>query len=72
MILREGLKEERQKITYFYEDIIQQQIKKAELAEQEKQRAEQEKQVLLTKQLHLVEKCLKRAHLLSRKLTLPQ
>ena len=67
MILREGLKEERQKITYFYEDIIQQQIKKAELAEQEKQRAEQEKQraeqekqVLLTKQLHLVEKCLKR------------
>ena len=65
MILREGLKEERQKITYFYEDIIQQQIKKAELAEQEKQ-------VLLTKQLHLVEKCLKRAHLLSRKLTPPQ
>jgi hypothetical protein len=74
MILREGLKEERQRITYFYEDKIQQQVRKAELAEQsklraeqekqraeqEKQRAEQEKQILLTKQLHMVDKCLKR------------
>jgi hypothetical protein len=57
MILREGLKEERQRITYFYEDKIQ---RAEQRAEQEKQRAEQEKQILLTKQLHLVEKCLKR------------
>jgi DNA-binding NarL/FixJ family response regulator len=60
MILREGLKEERQRITYFYEDIVQRAEQEKQLAEQEKQRAEQEKQVLLTKQLHLVEKCLKR------------
>jgi hypothetical protein len=71
MILREGLKEERQRITYFYEDKIQraeQEKQRAEQrveqekqrAEQEKQRAEQERQLNLTKQLHLVEKCLKR------------
>ncbi len=60
MILKEGFKEERQKITYFYEDIIEQQKRKTERAEQEKQRAEQEKQLLLAKQLHLIDKCLKR------------
>jgi hypothetical protein len=44
MILREGLKEERQRITYFYEDKIQRAEQEKQRAEQEKQRAEQEKQ----------------------------